>query len=176
MHQFTTIWALLSVSAGANQLLSVPEAPHGLAGGPQPGDAGAGLCHNPSQQQVGSSRLPLGKGCVTQFMSQGVGCLQALVLDHGAALVAVAHGADIRHSQRVAALVPAEVLFVPGRGSGQGGRGGPTFSPNISVGSPALVCTPSETTPPAALLQAPFSAWRGIDLHGQPPSLPPRMP
>lgn len=43
-------------------------------------------------------------------MSQGVGCLQALVLDHRAAFVAVAHGANIRHPQRVAALVPAEIL------------------------------------------------------------------
>jgi len=44
-------------------------------------------------------------------MSQGVGCLQALVLNHRAAFVAVAHGADIGHSQRVAALVSTEVLF-----------------------------------------------------------------
>lgn len=44
-------------------------------------------------------------------MGQGVSCLQPLILDHGAAFVAVAHGADIRHSQRVTALVSAEVLF-----------------------------------------------------------------
>lgn len=62
-------------------------------------------------------------------MSQGVGSLQALVLDHGAALVAVAHGADIRHSQRVTALVPAEVLCVPGRRSSQHREGAPRSAP-----------------------------------------------
>ena len=82
---------------------------------------GAGLRYIPSQQRGWQSRNPLGKGCVTQFVSQGVGCLQALVLNHRAAFVAVAHGANIRHSQRVAALVSAEVLFASSAEEGKAG-------------------------------------------------------
>lgn len=62
MHQFTPIWVLLSVSAAANQLLSVPEAPQGSLGGPQPGDAGAGLYHNPLPAAgLEEAEFPLGR-------------------------------------------------------------------------------------------------------------------
>lgn len=45
-------------------------------------------------------------------MGQSVGCLQSLVLDHGAALVGVTDGADVCHSQGITLLtLPTEVLF-----------------------------------------------------------------
>lgn len=45
-------------------------------------------------------------------MGQGVGCLQSLILDHRAALVGVADGANIGHPQGVTLLsLPTEVLF-----------------------------------------------------------------
>lgn len=50
--------------------------------------------------------------CLTQLVGQSVGCLEPLILDHGAALVGVADGANVRHTQGVTEpFLPTEVLL-----------------------------------------------------------------
>ena len=78
---------------------------HGTVLGAAPLDSGRQI---PSTQQS----WPLGVGDLTELMGQSVGRLQALVLDHGAALAGFTDGANVGHAQGVApALLPAKVLL-----------------------------------------------------------------
>lgn len=53
----------------------------------------------------------MGRAALTQLVGQSVGRLEALVLDHRAALIGVTDGANVRHAQGVAhAVLPTEVL------------------------------------------------------------------
>lgn len=47
---------------------------------------------------------------LTELVRGREGCLQAVVLNDRAAPLGVAHGAHVGHAQRVAALLPADVL------------------------------------------------------------------